>query len=457
MKALKISLCVLLGILVSISIVVVIFVNSPFNQLRSQDGMLFRYRADKGGYVLLQYTGEASEVIVPDTVSGKPVVGIGADAFQKNKSIKRLTIPNSVAYMYPRCLSGCDGLTYLSVPFIGLKAGVEEEEWLGSIFGIPQESQEYWNYLPSNLKTVVVTGRENYIPDRAFAFCYSIENIILGEKISLIGDEAFWRCSSLRSCTLPSIVTKIGDRAFYSCRALEEITLPSGVKLIGEEAFGSCHGLCKVDFLCTDAFICKGTFSYCSSLSEVNLADGITAIAEGMFEGCIGLKNISLPASVTHIYRAAFYYCESLKSLEIPAGVISIGDKAFANCAVLCEATIPASVTEFGLDIWIDCRQLEKVTVLAPEVPAGAFWGDTNLRTVVLSTAVESIGNIAFQNCSTLKKLYCMGTPTDWQERQDIFDGDGLESVTVLYYSEEAPTDTAHNYWHYVNGVPTPW
>ena len=28
---------------------------------------------------------------------------------------------------------------------------------------------------------------------------------------------------------------------------------------------------------------------------------------------------------------------------------------------------------------------------------------------------------------------------------------------TVYFYSENEPSPDGHNYWHYVNGVPTPW
>lgn len=88
MKARKISFCILFGILLSILVsiltVVIIFINSPFNQLRIQDDMLFRYREEAGGYVLLRYMGDDTEVTVPDTVSGKPVVAVGAGAFQSS-------------------------------------------------------------------------------------------------------------------------------------------------------------------------------------------------------------------------------------------------------------------------------------------------------------------------------------------------------------------------------------
>ena len=33
----------------------------------------------------------------------------------------------------------------------------------------------------------------------------------------------------------------------------------------------------------------------------------------------------------------------------------------------------------------------------------------------------------------------------------------GLISGNTYYYSETKPTDTTKTYWHYVDGVPTPW
>ncbi len=36
------------------------------------------------------------------------------------------------------------------------------------------------------------------------------------------------------------------------------------------------------------------------------------------------------------------------------------------------------------------------------------------------------------------------------------YSNSNLTSATRYYYSETTPTE-AGNYWHYVDGVPTPW
>lgn len=47
-------------------------------------------------YEVSSYKGTASNVIIPSTYNGKPVTGIGWNAFKNNTSIKKVIIPNGV-------------------------------------------------------------------------------------------------------------------------------------------------------------------------------------------------------------------------------------------------------------------------------------------------------------------------------------------------------------------------
>ncbi len=55
---------------------------------------------------ITKYKGKASEVIIPDTLGGKPVAEIGKGAFFQNTKLKSVIIPDSItsigdeAFMY---------------------------------------------------------------------------------------------------------------------------------------------------------------------------------------------------------------------------------------------------------------------------------------------------------------------------------------------------------------------
>jgi hypothetical protein len=122
-----------------------------------------------------------------------------------------------------------------------------------------------------------------------------------------------------------------------------------------------------------------------------------------------------IPNSISSIGYGAFYNCSSLTSIVIPDIVTSIGNSAFSGCSSLTSIVIPDSVT--------------------------------------------SIGSYAFVGCSTLKDVYYTGSEAEWAEISidNSYSGNSyLINATRYYYSETTPT-TEGNFWHYVDGVPTPW
>ena len=130
-----------------------------------------------------------------------------------------------------------------------------------------------------------------------------------------------------------------------------------------------------------------------------------------------------------------FSYCQKLTTLIIPDGVKSIGNYAFSGCTSLTSITIPDGVTSIG---------------------EAAFDSCTSLTSIVVSDSVTTIDKRAFNNCYNLTTVYYGGTSIDWNDIS-IDDGDGyLIRATRYYYSESEPSSSG-NYWHYVDGIPTPW
>ncbi|MBQ9773428.1 MAG: leucine-rich repeat domain-containing protein [Clostridia bacterium] len=132
----------------------------------------------------------------------------------------------------------------------------------------------------------------------------------------------------------------------------------------------------------------------------------------------------------------AFIACEHLKSVTIPDTVTSIGDCAFQYCSNLTSVTIGDNVTSIGF---------------------GAFNACDLLTSITIPRSVTSIDAGAFSGCNEVAELsiYYIGTPHDWQNISIGYHSFSLSSVT-RYYSETEPT-TAGNWWHYIDGVPTPW
>lgn len=177
---------------------------------------------DNENHRLIAYLGHAESVIIPDSI-----ISID-EAFWGCKSLKQVTIPNSVQTIGFRAFLGCNSLLQLVIPD-SVKI-IEEEAfvWCSSLqqFDIP--------------KSITTISRD------IFSRCRSLRQITIPDSVEAIGEGAFSECESLEQVKIPASVTNIGDYAFYKCEALQEIVLTESIKNIGENAFKDCKSLKKI-------------------------------------------------------------------------------------------------------------------------------------------------------------------------------------------------------------------
>ena len=178
-------------------------------------------------------------------------------------------------------LFSANALYSLKAKFVG--GGENENRYIGYIFGA--ETVDFNDeFTPTSLRSVTLTDTAS-IPDRAFASCAYITEIVL-----------------------PGGVTDIGVRAFYSCRSLEEIKLPDSLKTIGDDAFFACDGLKTVSF-----------------------GKGLETIGMQAFFSCRSLDGVIIPDGVKTVGSSAFALCSSLKSVTVGKNT-AVGKDAFLNC-----------------------------------------------------------------------------------------------------------------------------
>lgn len=155
----------------------------------------FKYRIlneDQMGYkeiMINGYEGSATEVVIPATIDGNPVITINNNAFQKNTKVTSVTIP----------------------------------------------------------KGVIAIG------ERAFAGCTSMTSITIPNSVEWIGRAAFASCTKLVSVTLPNRLDSIAEHMFYGCEALTEVTIPRSVTSIEDQVFADNYSLKKISFGCMES------------------------------------------------------------------------------------------------------------------------------------------------------------------------------------------------------------
>ena len=188
----------------------------------------FTYTETGNTVTITGYIGTEGSVTIPAQIDGKPVTGIGENAFSSWTDPISVTIPNSVTRIEDRAFIGSKGLTSITigngVTSIGIGA--------------------FWDC--RGLTSVTIPNSVTSIGKMAFGWCPGLTSVTIGNSVTSIGDGAFTG-SGLTSVTIPNSVTSIGDSAFAGS-GLTSVTIPAGVTSIGSGAFSACTNLTSVTF-----------------------------------------------------------------------------------------------------------------------------------------------------------------------------------------------------------------
>ncbi len=261
-----------------------------------------------------------------------------------------------------------------------------------------------------------------------YSYRESIKTVKIGSSVTTIGNYAFDYCRSLTSITIPNSVTSIGESAFEDCSSLTSVTIPNSVTSIGNYAFSSC-----------------------SKLTSITIPNSVTSIGYEAFYDCTNLTSITIPNSVTSIGNYAFYLVPNIVYNGIatgsPWGARSINGfvegylvysdetktKLLAcSAAAQGEITIPNSVTTIGNYAFEDCSSLTSVTIPNSVTSIGkrAFRDCSSLTSVTIPNSVTSIGNYAFSSCSKLTSITIPNSVTSIGY-EAFYDCTNLTSITI--------------------------
>ena len=135
------------------------------------------------------------------------VTSIKSCAFYKCSQLASIEIPSSVTSIGNSAFRNCTGLTSITIP--------------ESVTSIGDSA--FRNC--TGLTSITISDRVTSIGNYVFWGCSNLTSIVIPDSVTSIGELAFSDCSSLTSITIPDSVTSIGYAAFSDCSSLKIISL----------------------------------------------------------------------------------------------------------------------------------------------------------------------------------------------------------------------------------------
>jgi len=180
----------------------------------------FTFTDDGASITISDYPDTATgEVVIPETINGKPVTIIGERAFQDCKWLTRVTIPDSVTTIENGAFQRCS--------FIGSVAIGNSVTSIGGLaFGEC-----------IRLSAVRIPDSVTAIAFAAFSDCYWLVDVDLGKGVTMIGTSAFLR-AALDHIIIPASVENVGQSAFTDCN-LKWATFQGAAPAVDSNAFTS--------------------------------------------------------------------------------------------------------------------------------------------------------------------------------------------------------------------------
>ena len=380
---------------------------------------------------------------------------IGAQAFAWILNLEKIEIPETVATIEAGAFEGCKRLKKVNIP-LNLKE-------------IP-----HWCFRNTALSEIVLPASLEVIGDDAFSS---------EDKTERYGPDGYVD-SALAEIVIPASVKHIGIRAFEGRRNLKTVILKDNIEVMLLSCFDDTAWLtsqsdgfvylkdylycykgempenAKIEIPAGTKGIVQGAFKDQENLREVVIPEGIVFFGGGIFTRCSALATVTLPSDMKEIPTGMFGDCTSLKSITLPEGLTFIGSGAFSGSG-LESITIPGSVKSI-LGAFRRCKSLREIRFPSGVETLGTTFlqGCSALETVLIPQSVKEIDSYPFYECDALTHIFYEGSSfSDLIKKVKNIDEELLallEAAPIYCYSETAPTEPG-NYWHYVDGIPTPW
>ena len=264
------------------------------------------YSIENDEVTITDYTGNATDVVIPAEIDGYPVTTIGAEAFKSCSHITSITIPPSIDKIEADAFNGCSNLTAVYIEDI--------VSWMQIDFG--WYTHEYvpggWPDPPPR-----IVEEYSYANPLEYAHNLYVNGVLLTDLV------------------IPEGTTQIKPYAFRGCYSLKNVYVPSSMESFGRSAFQGRGVLNVYVDSITDWLDITFEYSYTPVVTDWN-GDGNECNSNPISGGSLYVDgslvtDLYIPEGISAINPCAFIGYSKLNSVMLPESIKSIGKEAFRN------------------------------------------------------------------------------------------------------------------------------
>ena len=343
------------------------------------------YATNNNVITVTGYIGPGGGVVIPSTIEGWPVAGVGNRAFWNCAVLSGITFPNTITNLGNLAFAGCTALTGVTIPNSASGSG-------------------------------------------AFSNCTSLANIVVPGNVVSLGEREFSGCTALTTITIPSSLTNIGDWAFQNCFSLNSVCFQGNAPVADSTVFDGSSNVTNYYLPKTAGW--GATFAgrpTAPILFTCTTNSGAITIKSyiGIW-GSVVVPDTLNGQPVTAIGNTAFYGCATLTNIIIGTNVTSIAGQALVGCTNLIAITVNALNPVYSS---VDGVLFDKSRTTLLYCPGG------RTGSYRIPDGVTSIPNYAFQWCPNLSTLTAPNTVTNIATLAFNVD----PSLTAIFFEGNAP------------------
>lgn len=357
----------------------------------------FCYIVNGKNALIVGYTGNGGDVVIPETLGGLPAAQMRRNVFNENDSIITVQLPKAMKDITDEQFCLCTKLKSITV--------ASGNKVYTSVDGVLYKDGGKTLQLHPAAHSTEFDIPEGVTKIAPFAFFTNkkLSRVTIPSTVKEIGRNAFYDCEIVREIYIPDSVKKVGAGAFSWCLNLKELRVPEKLSDIGRRAFYPTYTTTHSD----EDFVVLGDgvlVAYLGNNPKYVVIPSYVKTVADVFYADERIEEVVISEGVERIGDSAFFGCKELERVEVPNSVKKIDGWAFYGCPKLRNVTIPdgAEIGEYSFGA---CEKIKSVSVNCAEVSYAAFGYCTKLSSVTLGENVKSIGHYAFYGCEALDEL----------------------------------------------------